>query len=93
KSIPDTGWHGSPSIPSSNSGDSEKDWMSKLPYNWSPACGPGGKELFQTKYELSCWCNAVHFAFLGDPFNAKCCHCRQCQQLHSAPFQWMVIFP
>lgn len=25
--------------------------------------------------------------------DAKHCHCRQCQRLHGAPFQWAVIFP
>ncbi|KAG2140132.1 Mss4-like protein [Suillus clintonianus] len=93
KSIPDTGWRGSPPIPSSDGGDSEKDWMSKPPYNWSPARGPDGEELFKTKYESSCWCGAVRFAFAGDPFDAKHCHCRQCQRLHGAPFQWAAIFP
>ncbi|KAG1887321.1 Mss4-like protein [Suillus subluteus] len=93
KSIPDTGWRGSPPIPSSDGGDSEKDWMSKPPYNWSPARDQDGKELFKTKYESSCWCGAVRFAFAGDPFDAKLCHCRQCQGLHGAPFQWAVIFP
>ncbi|KAG1733594.1 Mss4-like protein [Suillus paluster] len=93
KSIPDTGWRGSPPIPSSNGGDSEKDWMSKPPYNWTPARGQDGEELFKTKYESSCWCGAVRFAFSGDPLDAKHCHCRQCQRLHGAPFQWAVIFP
>ncbi|KAG1804762.1 Mss4-like protein [Suillus plorans] len=93
KPIPDTGWRGSPPIPSSDGGDSEKDWMSKPPYNWLPARGVSGEELFKTKYESSCWCGAVRFAFAGDPFDAKYCHCRQCQQLHGAPFQWAVIFP
>ncbi|KAG1821122.1 Mss4-like protein [Suillus subaureus] len=93
KSIPNTGWCDSPPIPSCDGSDSEKDWMLKLPYNWSPVCGPDSEELFKTKYESSCWCSAVHFAFLGDPFDAKHCHCRQCQWLHSAPFQWVVIFP
>jgi hypothetical protein len=93
KSIPNTGWHGSPPIPSSDGGDSEKDWMSKPPYNWSPERGTDSEELFKTKYESSCWCGAVRFAFAGDPFDAKHCHCRQCQWLHGAPFQWAVIFP
>ncbi|KAG1779134.1 Mss4-like protein [Suillus placidus] len=74
KSIPDTGWRGSPLIPPSNGGDY-------------------GEELFKTKYESSCWCGAVRFAFAGDPFDAKHCHCRQSQRLHGAPFQWAVIFP
>ncbi|KAJ8589740.1 hypothetical protein M405DRAFT_738089 [Rhizopogon salebrosus TDB-379] len=93
KPIPDTGWRGSPPIPSSHGGDTEEDWMSKPPYSWTPVHGPDGNELFKTKYESSCWCGAVRFAFAGDPFDAKHCHCSQCQRLHGAPFQWAVIFP
>ncbi|KIJ67055.1 hypothetical protein HYDPIDRAFT_109048 [Hydnomerulius pinastri MD-312] len=93
KPIPDTGWRGEPATPSSDGGDSEKDWFNKPPYRWTPACGPDGKELFVTKYESECWCGAVKFAFAGDPLDAKHCHCRQCQRLHGAPFQWAVIFP
>ncbi|OAX37388.1 hypothetical protein K503DRAFT_850472 [Rhizopogon vinicolor AM-OR11-026] len=26
-------------------------------------------------------------------YGLKHCHCRQCQRLHGAPFQWAVIFP
>jgi len=91
--IPDTGWRGSPPIPSYEGGDFEVDWMSKPPYNWMPECGSGGEELFKTKYESSCWCGAVRFAFASDPLDAKYCHCKQCQRLHGAPFQWAVIFP
>ncbi|EMD37495.1 hypothetical protein CERSUDRAFT_50275, partial [Gelatoporia subvermispora B] len=40
-----------------------------------------------------CWCKNVSFEFHGDPVDAKHCHCRQCQHLHGAPFQWAVIFP
>lgn len=93
KSIPDTGWRGSPPIPSSDGGDYEKDWMSKPPYNWIPARGSDGEEFFKTQYESSCWCGAVRFAFAGDPLDAKLFHCMQCQRLHGAPFQWAVIFP
>jgi hypothetical protein len=35
----------------------------------------------------------VAFEIHGDPLDAKHCHCRQCQRLHGAPFQWAVIFP
>lgn len=40
-----------------------------------------------------CWCGNVAFEFHGDPVDAKHCHCKQCQHLHGAPFQWAVIFP
>lgn len=40
-----------------------------------------------------CWCGNLSFEFHGDPVDAKHCHCRQCQHLHGAPFQWAVIFP
>jgi hypothetical protein len=35
---------------------------------------------------------AVAFELHGDPLDAKHCHCKQCQRLHGAPFQWAVLF-
>jgi hypothetical protein len=34
----------------------------------------------------------VSFEVNADPVDSKICHCRQCQALHGAPFQWAVIF-
>ncbi|KDQ57221.1 hypothetical protein JAAARDRAFT_688731 [Jaapia argillacea MUCL 33604] len=88
KPIPDTGWRGSPPIPSQDGGDYELDYLNKPPYKWD---SDGGK--FIVKYTSECWCGNLLFEFHGDPLDAKHCHCKQCQRLHGAPFQWAVIFP
>ncbi|KAH8100898.1 Mss4-like protein [Cristinia sonorae] len=88
KPFPDTGWRGRPEIPSVNGGDGEEDFLHKPPYNWKSEGG-----LFKPKYMSECWCGNLAFEFHGDPVDAKHCHCRQCQHLHGAPFQWAVIFP
>ncbi|KAH9838371.1 Mss4-like protein [Rhodofomes roseus] len=84
--IADTGWRGE--LPSKQGGTYEKDYMHKPPYEWK-----GEDDLFKPKYYSQCWCGHVAFEFHGDPLDAKHCHCRQCQRLHGAPFQWAVIFP
>ncbi|TFY80661.1 hypothetical protein EWM64_g3354 [Hericium alpestre] len=86
--IPDTGWRGQPSVPSSAGGDSEKNFMRKPPYFWK-----GEPGMFIPKYTSTCWCSKVKFQFHGEPLDTKHCHCTQCQTLHGAPFQWAVIFP
>jgi len=88
KPFPDTGWRGEPELPSSNGGDGEQDFLGKPPYEWTSEGA-----LFKPKYRAQCWCGNVAFEFHGDPVDAKHCHCRQCQHLHGAPFQWAVIFP
>ncbi|KAI0077896.1 hypothetical protein K474DRAFT_1661129 [Panus rudis PR-1116 ss-1] len=88
KPFPDTGWTGTPDIPSKDGGYSEEDFLHKPPYEWR---SEGDK--FVPKYRSQCWCGNVAFEFHGDPLDAKHCHCRQCQHLHGAPFQWAVIFP
>ncbi|KZT29905.1 hypothetical protein NEOLEDRAFT_1153756 [Neolentinus lepideus HHB14362 ss-1] len=88
KPWPDTGWRGEPNIPSQKGGDYEPDFMNKPPYFWKPE---GDK--FEARYTSQCWCGNVVFEFHGNPLDAKHCHCRQCQSLHGAPFQWAVIFP
>ncbi|TFK81926.1 hypothetical protein K466DRAFT_501264 [Polyporus arcularius HHB13444] len=86
KSFPDTGWRGP--IPSQKGGSYEEDFMHKPPYEWKSE-----GYLFKPKYYSECWCGNVAFEFHGDPVDAKHCHCKQCQHLHGAPFQWAVIFP
>ncbi|KAI1797300.1 Mss4-like protein [Ganoderma leucocontextum] len=83
-SILDTGWTGP--IPSQSGGDSEPGFMNKPPYSWNSVN-------FERKHYSRCWCGNVEFQFHGDPVGAKYCHCKQCQHLHGAPFQWAVIFP
>ncbi|GJE96560.1 hypothetical protein PsYK624_127570 [Phanerochaete sordida] len=84
KPIPDTDWPGP--VPSKQGGDTERDFLNKPPYNWT-------SDEFAPKYVSECWCGNIVFEFHGDPVDAKLCHCRHCQHLHGAPFQWAVIFP
>jgi hypothetical protein len=43
-------------------------------------------------YNASCYCGRVQYQVRGDPANTKLCHCRGCQLLHGAPFEWVSIF-
>jgi len=43
-------------------------------------------------YSAECHCGRIKFQVLvKDPLDAKYCHCRTCQSLHGAPFQWAAI--
>ncbi len=61
------------------------DWKQAPPYSRDAGA-------FTAKYRAQCYCGAVAFEVCSDPVDAKICHCRQCQTLHGAPFQWAVIF-
>lgn len=60
------------------------DFKDAPPYSYT--------EPFEVKHHASCFCGAVAFEVRADPVDAKLCHCRGCQTLHGAPFQWAVIF-
>jgi len=45
-----------------------------------------------TIYSASCYCGRVKYQVRDNPVSAKLCHCRGCQQLHGAPFEWVAIF-
>ena len=62
-----------------------EDWKKAPPYS----CGP---EPFLAQYRAQCYCGAVAFEVSAEPVDSKVCHCRRCQSLHGAPFQWAVIF-
>ncbi len=61
------------------------DWQQRPPYT-NDSTG------FTVTYRAACFCGAVALEVGADPVDAKICHCRQCQTLHGAPFQWAVIF-
>ena len=44
------------------------------------------------KYLATCQCSHVMYEVLDDPLDSKLCHCRDCQKLHGAPFEWVSIF-
>ncbi|KAL0571512.1 hypothetical protein V5O48_010446 [Marasmius crinis-equi] len=69
--------------------DKVEDWRTRHPYHPSLS----GNAAFEKKYEGSCHCGRVRFWLSRDrPLAAKYCHCRDCQVLHGAPFQWAAIF-
>lgn len=40
-----------------------------------------------------CHCGNIRYSLRREmPLNAKYCHCRGCQVMHGAPFQWAAIF-
>jgi hypothetical protein len=54
-----------------------------------------GKEKANDKvpiYNASCYCGRVQYQVRGNPASTKLCHCRGCQLLHGAPFEWVSIF-
>ncbi|UZJ52875.1 hypothetical protein CBS101457_002195 [Exobasidium rhododendri] len=81
---PKTGWEGP--IPN-REGGSEEGYLFKPPYAWSSK-----GDLFEATYLAACQCMKVEFEFHGDPLDAKHCHCKSCQQLHGAPFQWACLY-
>ena len=64
--------------------------MDRLPYSLAEESMP-----FKRVYEGSCFCEKVKFGISREvPLDAKYCHCKGCQVLHGAPFQWVgVSFP
>lgn len=61
------------------------DWMAAPPYAQRD-------DTFAALYRAQCYCGAIAFEVCAEPVDAKICHCRVCQSLHGAPFQWAVIF-
>ncbi|GHJ90048.1 hypothetical protein NliqN6_6450 [Naganishia liquefaciens] len=49
------------------------------------------KDGFKAKYTGKCYCGNVTFEVDSDPLDATYCHCRTCQHLHGAPYQWAAI--
>eukprot|EP01130_Rhizamoeba_saxonica_P017640 TRINITY_DN8595_c0_g1_i1.p1 TRINITY_DN8595_c0_g1~~TRINITY_DN8595_c0_g1_i1.p1 ORF type:complete len:152 (-),score=15.13 TRINITY_DN8595_c0_g1_i1:51-506(-) len=43
-------------------------------------------------YQARCHCGKVGYDVTQEPLDSKYCHCRDCQKLHGAPFQWALIF-
>jgi hypothetical protein len=69
-------------------------WKNVSPYR--PDFGGGAVQSVSdgnnSTYSASCYCGRVQYQVLGDPLAAKICHCRACQMLHGAPFEWVSIF-
>lgn len=62
--------------------------MDRPPYSLADSSKP-----FNRVYTGSCFCEKVKFEISREkPLDAKYCHCKGCQVLHGAPFQWAAIF-
>ncbi len=46
----------------------------------------------ETVYDAKCYCGRVRYQVRKTPSSSKLCHCRGCQLLHGAPFEWVSIF-
>ncbi|CAM9250542.1 unnamed protein product [Heterosigma akashiwo] len=53
---------------------------------------PYGSQPGEALYQASCHCGAVRFEVTAQPVSSKLCHCKDCQKLHGAPFEWVCIF-
>ncbi|KAH8595969.1 Mss4-like protein [Bisporella sp. PMI_857] len=64
------------------------EWKILAPYNVH-----GKQGNFMALYDSSCHCGRVTYQLsIEKPLDAKHCHCKTCQKLHGAPFQWAAIF-
>jgi len=76
---------GNPKFPPTAQPRQDRDALSDGP-------GAGGNDPPDEVYSASCHCGRVAYRVLGPPVDAKLCHCRSCQKLHGAPFEWVCIF-
>ncbi|KXJ93372.1 glutathione-dependent formaldehyde-activating, GFA [Microdochium bolleyi] len=64
------------------------DWKSKPPYRTTEK-----NEHFDKIWTAHCSCERVKYWLSREkPLASKYCHCRDCQSLHGAPFQWAAVF-
>lgn len=72
----------------------EYTFQDEDPSNRPPYSGPPLDEFGEVKWRAHCQCGKVSYKLRRDrPLKAKFCHCRGCQVMHGAPFQWAAIFP
>ncbi|KAL1850247.1 hypothetical protein Plec18170_006942 [Paecilomyces lecythidis] len=68
--------------------DGKEEWKHRPPYEIRSM-----KDFGEVKWRGSCQCGRVTYMLNRDkPLAAKFCHCRGCQVMHGAPFQWAAIF-
>ncbi|KAJ5466600.1 hypothetical protein N7539_009556 [Penicillium diatomitis] len=66
----------------------EESWKHRAPYR-----SLSDEEFGPIKWRGKCKCGNITFSIRREkPVNAKYCHCRGCQVMHGAPFQWAAIF-
>lgn len=67
----------------------DEDPSNRPPYSQQPL-----DEFGEIKWRAHCQCGKVTYKLRRErPVKAKFCHCRGCQVMHGAPFQWAAIFP
>lgn len=72
----------------------EYTFQDEDPSNRPPYSRPPLDEFGEVKWRAHCQCGKVSYKLRRDrPLKAKFCHCRGCQVMHGAPFQWAAIFP
>ncbi|KAJ5908673.1 hypothetical protein N7495_001355 [Penicillium taxi] len=50
-------------------------------------------EFGEIKWSAHCQCRKISYSLKQySPIDAKFCHCRTCQVMHGAPYQWAAIF-
>ncbi|KAI0130051.1 Mss4-like protein [Xylariales sp. AK1849] len=64
------------------------EWRTEPPYRTHDE-----NKTFEKKHTAECNCGRVKYWLSRDkPLASKYCHCKDCQSLHGAPFQWAAIF-
>ncbi|KAL2874061.1 hypothetical protein SGCOL_010742 [Colletotrichum sp. CLE4] len=70
----------------------DEHWKTQAPYIAPGKSHPHG-DAFHKKIRGACQCGQVTYWLSKDePLASKFCHCRDCQKMHGAPFQWAAIF-
>ncbi|KXH61429.1 hypothetical protein CSAL01_05255, partial [Colletotrichum salicis] len=70
----------------------DEHWKTQAPYIAPGKSHPHG-DVFHKKIRGACQCGQVTYWLSKDePLASKFCHCRDCQKMHGAPFQWAAIF-
>ncbi|KAK2023016.1 hypothetical protein LX32DRAFT_708971 [Colletotrichum zoysiae] len=70
----------------------DEDWKTKPPYVPPGKSHPHGDD-FRKTIRGACQCGQVSYWLQKDkPLASKYCHCKDCQKMHGAPFQWAAIF-
>lgn len=76
-----------------NLNSSEKIQVHHNRMNRPPYSLPEQASSSKIYYSGSCYCEKVKYNIYREkPLDAKYCHCKGCQVLHGAPFQWAAIF-
>jgi hypothetical protein len=64
-------------------------WRNEPPYKQEFDQAGEDTSSAKASYRASCFCRRVQYEVRGEPESAKLCHCRGCQLLHGAPFEWV----